>query len=1585
MADYANGKSLSNRLYVDTNPLYVDTNLENGQTVSNDIPEEFGQVMSDLIAEANGDKKDFLIQDKDLLDMYNRSLDETTKEQADTYINNAVVALAERGAPADKVVEWANKQKKALYPALNSGAYTQVKDQRLLKAAEEDPVIKSLLLGGDETLLETARSLDKFNTGLANYQIIYNKMVEANNTFDEQNILTKAGKGLASFALMPFVDNINARRVSGELKDIFGEDFGNNWNVNTLYEKTREKLLNLSTQLNENDFKHVVNTIDEALLGLTGYTYGDRSTFWRNIYDQNYRLNNLILGGEALFLAPQLKGLTKAGSLAAKVGGKKAALQAVSYGALQEVLPGSGIAAMTLAKVAKSPVKFLATKGQRKMAAEIASKGFLDSEFMDMAKYSKDFNLMGREAMTSASRSVLEETGSGLSKPFIADAAVDISKTDAMRTAEAMVSSPNGIDLGLQKAAELTAQIKSSNPLWVATHKVKNQTEEKFILDVLGNLDSQSKFVRSVTSKNDKDGLVTILELGRADSNQGFKSIEDAKSFAKNLSITSDDFLGYKVVSTKPKIVSRGDGYFVQLERTYQMNDDALATLGDLTATNIKKEFDAGVRTEYSGNNILRKIATNTVIPHYIRTLNNAYQMAEGRTLELLQGQLKQVKAGSGPVLDMLLDVTRSRGAWINSKSLVEKGVPEKVINAYEKLRLVEDTSRMLDGQIILRDLEEMGMKNVYSASQRIGLGRVAQNYDAKKVNMLVGMDESTGALQTAPFKNTPDFKKNYTVYEMQRAINGSRYIAINNKTIGETPVTWSNTFLSYKPARKTFSQGSGFVKQAKLTRDKGKVVDIDEIHTIFSHPNQDSVKRATNLLEEARQIAIRVDQKEIDMAQAERLFGQLPDRELLKYSSFDSFYQHCGKDKLISLDPEAKLVYVPDGGKLPEVIAGISTKDYNRPGISMMEFSNSERIIKQTQRKDATILNPFTLDEAPRVSIDEELGLEVKRILNSSTVTDYTRLFADDFADTFRPFIKDEDPVVALMDTTLPKKIQDRTTRNMMENAQQTFARMKSQPTEFDVFMEDTARWTANWIAPGWKSPEGSNRLWLYKKLTHASPTKVLRAYGFHFNLGMWNPRQFYAQAAASVNAAELSPKAAAQITPMYMPIVGYMKSGDKSLRYRIAKSFGVKEDYIEELVEGAKRLDIWSKGSFGGAYDVAERGKGLWDDISSTWFYDSGEHVNRLYTGLLTVQEQLNKGIKVTEMSNEQILQLINRQQNLYMNMSRAGSSELQRGALGVITQFRGYQMRALELMFDKTLTAGERLRFGLATAVLGGTKGLLGRKHAAMIHSYLEDKFDIPDYASQAVYNGALDQMVLDMGGNVSIGEFFNVSFGDLIDLAVETNPPSYSAVGKTIGGLGTIFNGIARYGRGGESTPSAYVATLNTIADMARKGQLPGGPKNAILGLWAYKTGERLNAQGALTDKDLSAFDSAMITLGFRDPHRDLEALAYQKIGNVKDKEEDYVKQLNELFVMAVKAPNDEMRQAYSHAAHTIMSDLREENPLLIDRVLRQLKDNKFNLDATERALEMMLQTTGTKHGLDEFTKEWEQSNERVKEK
>ena len=1579
MADYIEGKPINDRLYVNTNPLYMKMDEPGMEDSGEEIPAEYSAVMSDLIREANGEDENFLVKDKQLLEAYNQSLDDMTAEQTNQFINESVVAMAERGVPAVKAVEWANEQKQKLYPAKNSGAYTQVKDKRLLAAAEEDPLIKSLLIGGSPEEIETARMLDKMQTGIANYEIVRNKMIEANNDYDEQNILTKTGKGFATGATIPFIENINVRRLSSKFKDIFGPGFETAWNANTLYENVRNKLLDLSSSMSENEFKDLVNKIDEQVLDAFALTYGDRQTFWSNVYNQNYRLNNTILTGNFIGAAALIGGGIVG---VAKSGVSPSALKALSVGALNDIVPGSGIAALSFAKAAKSPVKFMALKGQRKLAAKLASDDMLKTALMDMDAYSLAFNKAGREA--------LENTASGVSKPFIADAAIDISKTDAMQTAQAVVNSPSAIDIGLQKSKELVQQIKQGDLLGKIVSETKTEAEQKFLAEVTKNLDSQKQFVQSVTSKGEDGGFTTIIELGRGDKNLGFASIDDAGNFAKNLNITSDDFLNFSVVKTEPKIVSRADGYFVQLERTYRTENGGLVSLGDLSATKIKSQFGKGVRSEYSANPILQKVSGVNAVPHYIRTLNNAYQAAEGRTLYLLQGHLKDIKAGSGPVLDTLLDLTRSKKAWIKSSYLAERGVPEKTIKAYETMRMVEDASRMLDGQIILKDLEELGMKNVSFNNFRIGLGKRVEDYDAKNINLVVGYDKDIDKFITKNVAISKELKKNATFYEMQRGIDGSKYIAVNNSTLNETLPGWSNSFLSYTPARKNFTQGSGFIKQIKTATSRNGDTYIDDVVTVFSHPNQESVKEITETMEQARQIAILLENNKIDFSQAERLFKSLPNRDKLKFESFSSFYKLCGEDNVISLQADDVFRYVPDGGKLPDFVNDMSVKDHNRAGISLLDFSNSEKIIKKTMRTDKTVLNPFTLTDAPRISLDEELNLEVKRILNSSTVSEYTRLYADDFADTFRDYIGKQDPKMALMDESLLKKVKDKKVKSMMENAQHTFARMKAQPTDFDNWMEGVSTRIADWFAPGWKSPEGSNRLALYKSLTKMSPTKQLRAYGFHYNLGMWNPRQFYAQALASVNAAEMSPKAAAQITPMLGPIVGYMKSGDKSLSARIAKAMGVKQSYLDELVDGAKRLDIWSKGSFGGAYDIAERGSSLWNGMTSTWFYDSGEHFNRLYTGLLATQEQLNKGISVAKMPDEALLQVINRQQNLYINMSRAGSSELQRGLAGVFTQFRGYQMRSMELMFDKTLTAGEKARFLLTTAILGGTKGVIGRKGAAMIHSYLEDNIDIPESVSQAVYNGALDQYILENGGSVSLGEFFNVSWGDLVDMAVETNPPSYSAVGKTVGGLATVFNGISRYGRDGESTVSAYTKTLNIMSDLARKGQLPGGFKNAVLGLWAYNTGERLNNQGMLMDKDIDTFNSFMIALGFRNPSRDIEALAYQKLSDIKEREKDMAKGIQEMFLMAKRAPNQEMSDAYFGAMHTILSDLNEENPLFIRRVLHEAFNPKFlgnfNDSATMRALRSMLRATGTSYGLDELEeKDLQRSNEKAKEK
>lgn len=1617
------------------------------------MPDAVANNVSQRFAEALDDPNFGYIEQLPEVVELNEYLDDKDAVEHRNIANDALIKMAEDGVPAHESLSWFRAYLDKHPQAYGSGVYKKMAENRLLSAAQ-DAVTRSIITSPEDYQL--AGLVEGLQTTISNYQMVYDKAVEASAKYDSQGMITKMGKGFFTGALVPGVDNLNARRVSDNLKKVFGDKFETTWSLNKLFEETRNKLMSAAATMTPEEMKQFINDIDSVILGTTAYTLGDRENFWNQVLNTNYTLNRAVplldVGSTALGIG----GALKASTAISKVAGKKVATKAFAIGALNEFVPGTGILMMTMGKALTSPLKMMKLAGQSKQVSKVLSKDAISF----LVGAAEDASVRS-QYLLNAGKEIVENGLSGVASTVIKDvpSSAVLKNSDAV-IGEAIVDSAikSGVDsVTADEAVNIAKDLAEGSTVRRLRESAKNRAEENFITNFLSSVSEPQNRVVSVSSSTTGNKFATTLKIGSGSTaGKAFASKKEAEEFMKSMKIVDNSFMDYEAKDAS-RIVHDANGYWVETTRSYLENGNPV-NISAMVKKRMIEYFPEGARFKYSGNRLLSLLSTNNTVPHYVRTLNNLVQADEGRAMRTLNQLMNTVKQGDGPMLDTLMDITKTNGKWLTEDSMKQIGVPQKTIDAYRAVKVTEDVTYLLNGKTILEGMQETGMKNISVNGVRIGIGREVSNpsehafYDVTttketiktinqkeptftqkmlsetsirkdyiigsvptkedrklatrslikylksedykrlsaldSVNVFDSIDETTNKVISKKVGKKEIKSDDFVFVRMQRAVNGSNYLAIRKSALEMKEPSWSDVLMSYKPGRTNFVSDTGFIKQVATGTNEDGEKFIKGINTIFAHPNRTAVKEVANTLEQMRQVAIKYNDAKgaMSLGQAQTEFNKIAGREHTRYTDFDSFYKDCvGDDAVISLDKDAVLQYAADGQAI-KVPAGFSEKDYNFRGASMMEYTNSEKALNKLKRKDVEVFDPFNMDLAIRVNVEQEMSQQVAKIMKHYSVGAYTDLFAGDFKNTFRDFLPDNmDAKEALLHFN-PNNVADKTVRNEMINAQTTYRRMMSQPTAFDEVLEDMSKNVANWIAPGWKTTKGSNRLKLFETFDTLSPSRKLRSIAFQFNLGMWNPRQLYVQSLASVNAALMSPKAAAKITPIYMALSAYADSGDKSLLTRIAKGFGLKQEYINDLVESAKKLDIYSKGSFGGAYTLAER-KNLWDNATSTYFFDKGEHVNRMYTAFITAQEALDQGIKIKDLPDEALAQWINRQQNLYINMGRAGSSEVQRGVAGVLTQFRGYQMRALEMMFDKTLTTGEKMRYLLGNAILGGTKGFVGSKWGSMLYNTMSDH-DFNDKVAETIYNGALDELIREMGGRYSAGEFFSTGFGDLLDMSSivfggEVSAPSYMVLNKSVGAVTGLVDGLMTFGQG-NTTRSAFRNTMDIMMDLANQRKLPTGWNNALLGWWALQTGKNLSSKGVLLDEDLDAFDAFMTGLGFKMIDRDIEQLSYAALDSWNKDIKDMADEGKRFFSLMYNSPED-MQDKYAYVYHNFLSTLSEEDPMKANAILKSIKSSK-SIDSTLSTQNIRIGTSMLKAtGHERFVKRLDDELKRAKER
>lgn len=1549
-----------------------------------DLPPAVADSQSALLTEALG--REVRVDKSKDLDAYMKYFDNLDEEKSMNFIDATSLDMAENGVAPQDVLAWRQKILGSVKASRGSGVYSSLVDDRLNMLARENQVAADNMALGNEDVINALAAVQNYT---ANRGMIGDMYQKANARFMDQGVLTRAAKGIT--ALIPLEQTMTTARLSARLQNLLGlKEIS--YSKNKFYDLARDSLIDKAAKMTPNQYKELVNEIDGELVN-GPFTYGERADFWKQIYDQDYTINTVVDVADIVGLAASgaaVKGVVKN---AVKQGlSRGATLRAGTYAAMNEIVPGSGIIGMAAESAIKSPIKKLLLIGENKQAAlvENALKKELAEELLEnTTKRSEALHEIGKQVLDSGLSAVSSTTKK---------LPTSTNGTTLTRNLEAVIdaASKEGLDATTLRSVAVAAdKIINGTLISQIRNASKTKISRRFVENLNKALDKTDLPLESVATKTVNGVLETSALVGSGTSKtKGFRTWAEAQHIAKKLKV-EDNYMGF-TSKTKSEVVKRDGGYFVSVSRRY---DDGLGgdmALGDVVKKRLMKGTPAKARTEYSSSEVLGTISSTNTVPYHVRKLNNAAQLDEGRILKDALGQYQiAIDKGKGPILDVLWNYTRAKKAWIPEEFLKQKGVSDKVIDAYRGLKVIEDIDALLHQGNTIKSLTERGYKNIYANGHRIGLGiELASAGNTKRWTFVSGVDETTGDFITKSMNVSELPKSDVAFFKSQFSVDGSNYIAINKSILKTKDPSISNALFSYVPGRMNFSSNSGFIKQVKTGINQDGEAYVKGISTIYGHYDHESVRRIAPVLEEMRQVAIKYKDAAggMSMTDAQLAFEKIAGREHTRYANFAEFWKACdGPDAFIDLNKDAKLQYAHDGMKLP-VPDGFDVDDYNFPGASMMQFTNSEKAMKKLMRSDAEVFNPFAIGDAPRLSLEEEVSNEIGKIMKYSSVNDYTDLMAEDFYSTFKnvdPALKRMAPKDALLHYDI-SRVSDPKIKGMMQNARNNYERMLSKPTAWDRKVEEVSKSIANWFKPGWnKSLDDSFRAKMYKSFDSMSPVRKLRSFAFHWTLGMFNPRQVFTQYMASMNAALLSPKAAAKVMPIHPILSAYAVSGDKSLLARAAKSFGVSKQWMEDIVEGAKRLDIWSKGSFGGAIDPAFRGN-KWDKIGSTIFFDLGEHANRMATAYIAAEEALEKGIKLKDASPEVVAQWLTRQQDLYLNMGRAGSTELQRGIGGVITQFRGYQMRAIDLMFDTTMTAGEKTRFMLGNLVLGGTKGLMGTNLGSTIYNVSRDYGFNADVAD-LMYNGLIDDYIQEHGGTYSLGEFFSTNAGGLLELATDPlnpeNLPAISAATKGIGAVAGIFEGLTLFGRQ-EVDGSLFSHTLDIINTLALEKKLPPGLNNAATAAWIWNTGKRLNSKGALLDKDLDKMDAVLAGLGF---HRIDDDFA-QAIYNANKRFKGDVAKLTEEGIrwqglMINSSERD--RQMYTQLFHAYISGLQEESPEVAREVLKGVMSSKnvdnYTSEQITRLITGYTRATGRDTFIQQLRQELEQAKKRKENK
>jgi hypothetical protein len=252
----------------------------------------------------------------------------------------------------------------------------------------------------------------------------------------------------------------------------------------------------------------------------------------------------------------------------------------------------------------------------------------------------------------------------------------------------------------------------------------------------------------------------------------------------------------------------------------------------------------------------------------------------------------------------------------------------------------------------------------------------------------------------------------------------------------------------------------------------------------------------------------------------------------------------------------------------------------------------------------------------------------------------------------------------------------------------------------------------------------------WMDEKLmyTTGDPLKFLRSAAFHLKLGLFNPAQLPLQAQAAFNIVALSPKHGLGGVKDYVGLRMLLANPQPQHVATWAKKSGNKD--FAEMFEAGRDAGWFSTGgnlSVNQAFAEPTITSGVIGNATTkfldagAFFFREGERVNRLVSWSTAWREfkAANPGKAVGDIELRQIMQ---RADDLTINMTRASNAQIQNGFGSIPTQFWSYQWRLMEsvwtgLLGKGALSRGEAARlmamngalYGIPVGVMGPMTGL------------------------------------------------------------------------------------------------------------------------------------------------------------------------------------------------------------------------------------------------------------------------------------
>ena len=474
--------------------------------------------------------------------------------------------------------------------------------------------------------------------------------------------------------------------------------------------------------------------------------------------------------------------------------------------------------------------------------------------------------------------------------------------------------------------------------------------------------------------------------------------------------------------------------------------------------------------------------------------------------------------------------------------------------------------------------------------------------------------------------------------------------------------------------------------------------------------------------------------------------------------------------------------------------------------------------------------------------------------------------------------------------------------------------------------------------------------------------PSKMLKTLGYFSQMGMWNIRQLPMQALGTMNTLLMSPIQGSRMLGKLSPAMAVIAAKDEK---QLAKAIEALKFHGDMGLEEAKGLAAYLRKV---ALDTTEQRLSQYASSfgmeglkhSNTMFFRWGEKINAVTAaGTAYLEYIAEHPDKIGKMlSNEEYVKILGRQDDLFLNMTKANDSLLQKGALTrAASQYTAFAMRSLEACLGKHLSGAEKAQFLLGNAFLWGYAGLTGM-NGYNLYGWMNDKGINSEFA-EAFRSGFVGWMSRELGmenidfsefGPQLLGEGWTGRLGDIINdgtIDVLSMIPSTQVFGivKDLPDtmrltLEIIKDTIYPSRTSDELTSHIFsLATNNTPASLSRYSQ-------AYL---AAKLGKLIDKNGNVVRDNMTFSQALYHALGFKGTERIATEIFWEMDKDFDKRTKEFVKDLKPIWNNYRYTLSDSAKQNFenTYAMMLYSIDDYQERVSFAKAVNAMLRQNALN--------------------------------------